>query len=97
VIVRIMGEGQWRVDDDEAARLNELDDGVFEAVEAGDEAALAEALARLAEAVRSSGKPLAVEDLAPSDAIVPPDDLTLDEARRLLGDEGFIPNLPVSS
>jgi hypothetical protein len=92
-----MGEGQWRVDDELAARLNELDDHVFEAVEAGDGAALADALARLADAVRSSGTPLAVEDLASSDAIVPPDDLTLDEARQLLGDEGFIPNLPVTS
>ena len=40
VIVRLMGEGQWRVDDSVAAQLNELDEEVGRAVEAGDEAAL---------------------------------------------------------
>ena len=94
MIVRVMGEGQWRVDDDVARRLNELDDEVGRAVEAGDEAAMSEALRRLAAEVRNSGTKLADEDLSPSDAIVPPEDLTLEEARELLEGEGLIPDLP---
>jgi hypothetical protein len=89
-----MGEGQWRVDDEVARRLNELDDEVGRAVDAGDQAAMSEALVRLAAAVRSSGTKLADDDLSPSDAIVPPSDLSLAEAHELLEGEGLIPDLP---
>ncbi len=94
MIVRVMGQGQWRVDDDVARRLNELDDEVGRAVDAGDEAAMSHALQRLAAEVRSSGTRLADDDISPSDAIVPPPDLSLDEARELLEGEGLIPDLP---
>jgi PspAA-like protein len=96
MIVRIMGEGQWRVDDGLAARLNELDDEVGRAVEAGDHDALADALRRLAAEVRDGGTRLDDADLSASDAIVPPEDLSLDEARELLEGEGLIPDLPVA-
>jgi len=94
VIVRLMGEGQWRVDDDVAARLNELDNEVERAVADGDEAALWRGLQELAEVVRANGVKLDDADLSPSDAIIPPEDLSLDEARELLEGEGLIPDLP---
>ena len=94
MIVRVLGEGQWRVDDDLHERLNELDEQVAAAVEAGDEAALRTGLAALAEVART-GEPLAADDLSASDVIVPPEDLSLAEARELLTGEGFIPDLPV--
>jgi hypothetical protein len=47
--------------------------------------------------VRENGEKLADEDLSPSDAIIPPEDLSLDEARELMQDEGFIPDIPVAS
>ena len=49
MIVRLMGEGQWRVDDSVSTRLNQLDEEVAKAVEAGDEAALWRGLQELAE------------------------------------------------
>jgi hypothetical protein len=94
VIVRVMGEGQYAIDDEVAKGLNDLDDQAGRAVEAGDEARLAELLVRMAEAVRMNGTRLADEDLSPSDGIVPPPDLSLEEARRLFEDEGLIPDLP---
>jgi phage major head subunit gpT-like protein len=97
VIVRLMGEGQFHVDDALRARLDELDNEVGRAVEAGDERALWAGLQALAEAVRDGGEKLADEDLRPSDAIIPPEDLSLEEARDLLTDEGFIPDLPVAT
>jgi hypothetical protein len=51
-------------------------------------------LRELAEVVKGGGSKLADDDLSASDAIVPPDDLTLDEARELLEGEGLIPDLP---
>ena len=96
MIVRIMGEGQWEIDEETAEGLNELDEQVAQAVEAGDEENLSRLLGLMADAVHSKGTPLPENDLHPSDAIVPPPDLTLDEARELLEGEGLIPDLPVA-
>ena len=93
MIVRLLGEGQFRVDDALFARLNELDDDIARAVEAQDEQALWAGLQALAEAVRTNGSRLSDEELTPSDAVIPPEDLTLDEARELLSDDGFIPDV----
>jgi PspAA-like protein len=93
VIVRLLGEGQFRVDDSLLARLNELDDGVEQAVAAGDERALWTGLQALADTVRENGVKLADDDLSPSDAVIPPEDLSLEEAKELLQDEGFIPDM----
>jgi PspAA-like protein len=91
VIVRLLGEGQFRVDDSVVARLDELDDEIGRAVANGDERALWDGLQALAEAVRSAGQRLSDEELVPSDAVIPPEDLSLDEARELLASDGFIP------
>ena len=96
MIVRLMGEGQYRVDDSLLTRLNELDDAVARAVEASDERALWSGLQTLADAVREGGVKLDDDDLSPSDAIIPPEDLSLEEAQELLSGEGLIPDLPVA-
>jgi hypothetical protein len=97
MIVRLMGEGQYRVDDSLLTRLNELDAEVARAVEASDERGLWSGLQALADAVRENGQKLADDDLSPSDAIIPPEDLSLEEARELLSGEGLIPDLPAVS
>ena len=94
MIVRIMGEGQFEVDDEVAKGLNDLDDQAERALEAGDESQLSELLVRMAEAVRTNGTRLPEADLSPSEAIIPPEDLSLEEARRLFDDDGLIPDLP---
>jgi len=94
VIVRLMGEGQFRVGDDVAEALNELDDQAAQAVEAGDEQNLRRLLGMMASTVRDRGERLDDADLSPSDGIVPPDDLSLDEAKQLFDGEGLIPDLP---
>jgi PspAA-like protein len=94
VIVRIMGEGQWRVDDDEIRELDTLDTEAGKLLEAGDEEGLRRVLSEMADRVRANGERLPDADLHPSDAIVPPTDLSLDEARQLFEGEGLIPDLP---
>ena len=96
MIVRLMGEGQFEIDDEVAKGLNSIDEQAAAAVESGDEEQLGELLRRMAEAVRTNGTRVPDEELSASDAIVPPDDLSLDEARRLFEAEGLIPDLPVS-
>ncbi len=97
MIVRLLGEGQFRVDDSLLARLNELDAQIEKAVADDDERALWSGLQALAETVRDNGEKLADDDLSPSDAIVPPEDLSLEEAKELMQDEGFIPDVPIPS
>ena len=94
MIVRLMGEGQYRVDDALVERLNVIDAAAVRAVEAGDEDALRERLEELARAVREAGERLDDADLSVSDLIVPPDDLSLKEAQELFSGEGLIPDLP---
>ena len=94
MIVRVMGEGQYRVDDGLAGRLNELDDAAEAALERGDEEELHRLLEQLAQTVRDQGARLDDADLSASDAIVPPPDLSLDEAKELFSGEGLIPDLP---
>jgi hypothetical protein len=94
VIVRLMGEGQYRVDDSVLDSLNELDNEAGRAVEQGDEETLRRLLSTMANSVRERGERLPDDDLSASDAIVPPEDLTLDEAKQLFDGEGLIPDLP---
>ena len=94
MIVRLMGEGQYEIDEEVAKGLNDLDERAGDAVERGDEEQLRELLQRMTEAVRTNGARVPDEDLSPSEAVIPPDDLSLEEARRLFEDEGLIPDLP---
>lgn len=97
MIVRLMGEGQYRVDDACLARLNELDDSAVEALERDDEAELDARLDEMWAVVREQGERLDDSHLEPSDLIIPPSDLTLEETKQLLSHEGFIPDLPAAS
>jgi len=94
VIVRLMGEGQYRIDDAVLAELNELDERATAAAGADDEERLDQALEQMFQLVKSKGTPLGDDEVLPSDALVPPSDLTLEETKELMTDEGFIPDLP---
>jgi hypothetical protein len=89
-----MGEGQFRAPDELSTRLNELDNEAVDAVEASDEKRLHDLLARMAQLVRDGGEQLPAEDLSASDLILPPPDLSLEEARALFSGDGLIPDLP---
>jgi len=92
VIVRILGEGQYRIPDDAVSTIQQVDERLETAVDAGDAQAFGAALEALVKAIRDHGTPLADDELLPSDAVVPDADTTLEEARTLLSDEGLIPD-----
>jgi hypothetical protein len=91
-----MGEGQYRVDDELLQRLNELDDRAQAATDAEDEPTLDRILDEMAALVREQGEAMPDDDLSASDILVPPSDLTLEETKRLMRREGFIPDLPAA-
>jgi hypothetical protein len=95
MIVRLMGEGQYSVDDGLREQLNDLDERAQGALEADDEAALDDMLDQMWQLVRERGERLADDDLSASDVIIPPSDLTLEETRKLFSDDGLVPDLPM--
>ncbi|MFB4315630.1 hypothetical protein [Actinomadura sp. 21ATH] len=92
MIVRIMGEGQLDIAADDLTALGELDDLLEEAIESGDEARFRGALHGLLDKARAVGKALPEDSLEPSELILPPADAAMDEVRKMLGDEGLIPD-----
>jgi hypothetical protein len=91
-----MGEGQYRVDDELLSALNDLDDEAVAALNRNDESELDRYLDEMWELVRARGTRLPDEEIASSDVVIPPSDLTLEETRELMNEEeGLIPDLPV--
>ncbi|MGB2709967.1 MAG: hypothetical protein WBC33_00500 [Conexibacter sp.] len=92
MIVRIATEGQYRLADDVAERLNALDNDAVAAVEAGDEARFAELFGEMISLIRAQGQPLPDDELHGSDVIVPPPDTSFEEARHEFNGDGLIPD-----
>jgi PspA-Associated protein len=90
VIVRILGEGQLRVDDDAAAKLTALDKDLDAAVRDDDEKTFRAAMQAAVALVRSVGTPLPADEIVTADYILPFADASVEEVRKLLAD-GTIP------
>ncbi|HEX3688973.1 MAG TPA: hypothetical protein VHV28_04725 [Solirubrobacteraceae bacterium] len=91
MIVRISNEGQYEVSDEDTAGLNELDNDAVASCEASDEQAFHEVFGRLLDYVRTKGHPVADDELVGSDIILPPPDVSLEEAKTEFQGEGLIP------
>jgi hypothetical protein len=92
VIVRIATESQYRLPEDAADELNELDNQVVVAIEAGDEDRFHELFEQLIDLVRRAGQPLEEDALEESDVIIPPPDISFVEAAEEFTGEGLIPD-----
>lgn len=92
MIVRIFTEDQYRLDDSLHHKLNELDDAVVAAVEAGDEDAYHAKFEELLEFVRSNGEVVGDDELETSGFLLPPPDLSFVEASAEFTGEGLIPD-----
>jgi len=91
VIVRISSEGQYELPDASINELNELDNEAVAACEGGDEQRFRVAFNRLLSLVRGQGRALADDELTESELILPPPDVSLEEARTEFSGEGLIP------
>ena len=94
MIVRLMNEGQYRIDEGLRGRLNEIDERALEALDAENEDELDMLLQRMWDMVQTDGERVPDNELVPSDLVIPPTDLTLEETRKLFSDDGLIPDLP---
>jgi PspAA-like protein len=92
VIVRIAGEGQYEVPDGLVDRLNELDNEAVAAVESGDEARFHELFDQMVALVKEDCSPVPDDELVASSVILPPPDLSFDEAKAEFTGDGLIPD-----
>jgi hypothetical protein len=92
MIVRISGEDQYRLADEDCAGLNELESAVVAIVEGGREDGFAEAFRKMLDYVRTHGTPVADDEIETSDVILPPSDVSFAEAGREFTGEGLIPD-----
>ncbi len=92
MIVRISGEGQYRLPDSDSERLNELDNRAVSAVGEGDETGFRELWSQMLELVRTDGEAIDGDELVESDVIMPPRDVTFAEAQGEFSGDGLIPD-----
>jgi len=91
MIVRIMTDHQYVVDDSLLQELNEIDNRIVSLVEKSDGSFVKE-LKKLIKIVKENGKILDDSILKNSDIIIPPEDITLDEAEKIFTGEGIFPD-----
>jgi len=92
MIARISGEGQYRLGDDDAQRVDELRGKALAVVDSGNEEGFADAFGALLDYVREHGTLLGDDELEGSDVILPPADFSFEEAGREFTGEGLIPD-----
>ncbi|MGH7705861.1 MAG: PspA/IM30 family protein [Candidatus Dormibacteria bacterium] len=90
VVVRISGEDQYRLSISERPQLEPLDEVLSKAIEQQDQAGYSKALSDLLSFVRAHGTKLPSDSLVPSDVVLPSEDMTLEEATKLLSDDGTV-------
>jgi CBS-domain-containing membrane protein len=83
MIVRVMTEGQYRLDGGLVDAVQHADEALLHAVHANDKAAFHEHLTEALTIVRQ-GVRLNVHELVPSDLVLPSPDMSVAEARKLL-------------
>ena len=91
MIVRIASEGQFELADQHINELNDIDNRLVEVVNKDDEQAFEALLAKMVELVRREGKPVPPEELKDSQLILPPPDITLEEAKKIFVGDGILP------
>jgi hypothetical protein len=90
MIVRIMEEGQFRVSSSLLDELNVIDNRIVDYVAKENESDFKKELGKLIAMIKENGKPLDDAEIVESDIIVPPGDLTLEEAAGIFKGEGLI-------
>ena len=96
-VIRIMGQGQFTVDNSTLKRLNEIDDSIVQLVskERSDDTEFRNRLTELTSIVETKGKRLDPKEIIQSDIILPSTDLSVDEAKKLFRGEGVVPEIEV--
>ena len=89
MIVRIMGEGQYRVSESLCNELNQIDNRIVSLVSEGKAEECRKELSKLVSEIREKGEAVSDEEILESNIIVPPEDLSLEEAKDIFKGTGI--------
>jgi hypothetical protein len=81
MIIRIMGEGQYQASEALCNELNRIDNRIVTLVEEGKVEEFRSELARLITKIKEKAEPIDTKEIVESDIIVPPEDLSFEEAK----------------
>jgi hypothetical protein len=90
MIVRILGEGQYRLSDADVPDVDAIDDRLTAAIEQGHQAGFEADFAELVAYVRAHGEPTPADHLGASDLVLPPADAGFEEVRGMLRSDGLV-------
>jgi hypothetical protein len=84
-----MGEGQYRAPEALCDELNQIDNRIVDLVNEGKVEEFRSELARLVSQIKERGEPIKAEEILESDIIVPPEDLSFEEAKNVFKGSGI--------
>lgn len=91
MIIRIMNENQYIVPSLYFDDINRMDNEIVHLIAKGDEKGFKKKYSELIGIIRKNGVPMEEKTLKESDLIVPPADISFEEAKRIFVGEGLIP------
>jgi hypothetical protein len=89
MIIRIMGEGQYQASEALCNELNKIDNRIVTLVEEGKAEEYRKELVRLIAEIKGKAEPIDPKEIVESDIIVPPGDLSFEEAKAVFKGEGI--------
>ena len=89
MIIRIMGEGQYRAPETLCDELNKIDNRIVALVAEGKAREFKTEFMKLISEIKGKGEVLSAEEFLESDLIVPPEDLSFEEAKSIFTGEGI--------
>ena len=106
-VARIMGLGQYRIDSSTVSALNKIDNEIVKLVNGKESVPLTgntdekgneniepkfqKLLGQIISLIKKKGRPVKSHEIIPSDFMVPPSDISLEEARKMFRGEGLVP------
>ncbi len=94
-IVRIMGQGQYKVNEEIVRNINDIDNAIVQILQNADKSDDQEfktKIGNLVQIITSKGQRLDDKEIVESDIIVPDSDISIDEAKKVFKGEGIIPD-----
>ncbi len=91
MIVRILNDNQYIMPSLYYEEINALDNAIVRSIASNDREGFRHSYDLLIELVKKNGMPMDPYTIKESDLILPPSDMTFEEARKLFVGEGLIP------
>ena len=101
VVVRITGQGQFKVNSEILEKINELDNSIVDLIKNNSSGSedfklkqqeLQSKLSEMKNLIISNGQHLDDKEIVESDVMLPDSDLSIEEASKIFTDEGIISN-----